>query len=89
MTQHNETSEKFYALEYRPKDKGCMVAVFVTPEARELWLSDRDVKPGFIREAITNDILEKLHQESAKAPINEKLFEILSTRYAPTGEKVH
>jgi hypothetical protein len=88
MTKNNEISEKFYALEYRPKDKSCMVAVFFTPEARELWLSD-GVKPGFIREAITADILEKLHQESAKAPINKKLFEILSTRYAPTGEKVH
>jgi len=80
--------EEFYALEYRPQDKTCMVAVFTTPEERELWLAG-DTKPGFIREAITADILEKLHQESAKALINKKLFEILSARYAPTGEKVH
>jgi hypothetical protein len=89
MTITNETSEKFYALEYRPKDKSCMVAVFLTTEERKLWLSDSDVKLGFIREAITADILEKLHQESAKAPINKKLFEILSARYTPTDEKVH
>jgi hypothetical protein len=87
-TRTNETSEKFYALEYRPKDNVCFIAVFLTPEARELWLSD-SVKPGFIREAITADTLEKLHQNSALAPVNKKLSEILSVRYAPTGEEVH